>query len=60
MYELSEFEEEVCDHIVEGALDTAVRLIFNMRPCAVEDIDNEVRIRMIGALENGSPYGSLH
>jgi hypothetical protein len=60
VFELSEFEEEICDKIVEGALDTAVRLIFNKRPCNVEDIDNEVRIRMIGALENGSPYGPLH
>ena len=56
MFELNEFEEEMCDEIVEGALQTAVRWILKSRRCDIEEVDNEVRLRMLGALENGSPY----
>ena len=59
MIELSEFEEEMCDEIVEGALRTTVNWILKKRRCEIEDVDNEVRTRMIGALENGSSYWPL-
>lgn len=59
MLELSDDEMDFCDQLVERAVRTAVRTIGHSRLCDEADINNEVRLSMIGRLENGSPYGSL-
>jgi hypothetical protein len=59
MFELSDDEMDFCDQLVERAVHTAVRTIGHSRLCDEADIDNEVRLRMIGTLENCSPYGPL-
>jgi hypothetical protein len=46
----------MCDQLVEEAVYTAVSGILNARPCEEAEVDNEVRLRMIGALENCSPF----
>jgi hypothetical protein len=57
MFELSDDEMDFFDQLVQRAVHTAVRTIGHSRLCDESDIDNEVRLRMIGTLENCSPYG---
>lgn len=59
MFKLNVDEMGLCDDLVEAAAYTAMRRILNERPAEEAEVDNEVRLRMIGALENLSPYGRL-
>ena len=60
MFELSDLEEQMCDEIAQSAVHIAVNWIHNSRECDIAEVDNEVRIRMVGAVEYLSAYGPLH